>query len=48
MGRSYARESISTGQKMLFCSCGEMFSRLPGKVSRCDVNFVSVNRKFYR
>ena len=22
---------------MLFCSCGEMFSRLPGKVFRCDV-----------
>ena len=25
-----------------------MFSRLPGKVSRYDVDFVSVNRKFSR
>ena len=42
MGRSYlgSRENISTGQ-MLFCSYGEMFSRLPGKVSRGDVDFVN-------
>ena len=42
MDRSYlgCRENISTGQIMLFCSYGEMFSRLPGKVPRCDVDFV--------
>ena len=42
MGRSYlgCRGNISTGQIMLFCSYGEMFSRLPGKFSRCDVDFV--------
>ena len=42
MGRRYlgCRENISTGQIILFCSYGEMFSRLPGKVSRCDVDFV--------
>ena len=39
MGRS-CRENISIGQIMLFCSYGETFSRLPGKVSRCDVDFV--------
>ena len=48
MGRSClgCRENISTGQIILFCSYGEMLSRLPGKVSRCDVDFV--NRKFSR
>ena len=47
MGRSYlgSRENISTGQIMLFCSYGEMFSRIPGKVSRGDVDFVKCKRK---
>ena len=41
MGRSYlgCRENISTAHIMLFCSYREMFSRLSGKVSRCDVEF---------
>ena len=49
MGRSYlgCRENISTGQIMLFCSYGEMFSRLPGKVSRCDVDFVTCKQKVF-
>ena len=39
MGRSYpgSRENISTSQIILFCSFGETLSRLPGKVSGCDV-----------
>ena len=39
MGRSClgCQENISTGQ---MCLSGEMFSRLPRKVSRCDVDFV--------
>jgi hypothetical protein len=39
MGRSYPgwRENISTSQIILFCSYGETLSRLPGKVSGCDV-----------
>ena len=49
MGRSYlgCRENISTGhdQIMLFCSYREMFSRLPGKVSRYDVDFVKCKQK---
>ena len=34
MGRNYlgCRVNISTGQIMLFCSYGEIFSRLPGKI----------------
>ena len=32
---------------MLFCSYGEMFSRLPSKVSRCDVNFVKCKQKVF-
>ena len=50
MGRSYlgSRENISTGQIMLFCSYGEMFSRLPGKVSRGDVDFVKFKQKVSR
>ena len=49
MGRSYlgSRENISTGQIMLFCSYGEMFSRLPGKVSRGDVDFVKFKQKVF-
>ena len=49
MGRSYlgCRENISTDQIMLFCSYGEMFSRLPGKVSRCDVDFVKCKQKIF-
>ena len=49
MGRSFlgCRENISTGQIMLFCSYGEMFSRLPGKVSRCDVDFVKCQQKVF-
>ena len=49
MGRSYlgCRENISTGQIMLFCSYEEMFSRLPGKVSRCDVDFVKYKQKVF-
>ena len=48
MGRSYlgCQENISTGQIMLFCSYGEMFSRLPGKVSHCDVDFVKCKKVF--
>ena len=47
MGRSYlgSRENISTGQIILFCSYGEMFSRLPGKVSRGD--FVKCKQKVF-
>ena len=39
LGRNYidCQENISTGQIILFCSYGEVLSRLPGKVSRCDV-----------
>ena len=42
MGKSYlgCRENISTGQIILFYTFGEMFSRLPGEFSRCDVDFV--------
>ena len=49
MGRSYlgSRENISTGQIILFCSYGEMFSRLPGKVSRGDVDFVQCKQKVF-
>ena len=49
MGRSYlgCRENISTGQIMLFCSYGEMFSRLPGRVSRCDADFVKCKQKVF-
>ena len=49
MGRSYlgSRENISTGQIMLFCSYAEMFSRLPGKVSRGDVDFVKCKQKVF-
>ena len=47
MGRSYlgSRENIWTGQIMLFFSYGEMFFRLPGKVSRRDVDFVKCKQK---
>ena len=50
MGRSYlgCRENISTGQIILFCSYGQMFSRLLGKVSRCDVDFVKCKQKVFR
>ena len=51
MGRSClgCRENISTGQIVLFCSTvyGEMFSRLPGKVSRRDVDFVKCKQKVF-
>ena len=49
MGRSYLgfRANISTGQIMLFCSYGEVFSRLPGKVSRGDVDFVKCKQKVF-
>ena len=49
MGRSYlgSRENISPGQIMLLCSYGEMFSRLPGKVSRGDVDFVKCKQKVF-
>ena len=49
MGRSYldSRDNISTGQIILFCSYGEMFSRLLGKVSRCDVDFVTCKQKVF-
>ena len=50
MGRSYlgSRENISTGQIIfIFCSYGEMFSRLSGKVSRGDVDFVKCNQKVF-
>ena len=47
MGRSYLgyRKNISTGQIILFCSYWKMFSRLPGKVPRCDVDFVKCKQK---
>ena len=32
---------------MLFCSYGEMFSRLPGKVSRGDVDFVKCEQEVF-
>ena len=35
------------GQIMLFCSYGKMFSRLPGKVSRGDVDFVKCKQKIF-
>ena len=49
MDRSYlgSRENISTGQIMLFCSYREMFSRLPGKISRGDVDFVKCKQKVF-
>ena len=49
MGRSClgCRENISTGQIILFCSYGEMFSRLPDKVSRCDIDFVKCKQKVF-
>ena len=49
MGRSYlgSRENISTGQIMLFCSYGEMFSPLPGRVSPGDVDFVKCKQKVF-
>ena len=49
MGRSYlgSRENISASQIMLFCSYGEMFSRLPRKVSRGDVDFVKCKQKVF-
>ena len=34
-------------QIILFCSCGEMFSRLPGKVSCYDVDFVKCKQKVF-
>ena len=48
MGRSYlgSRESILTGQIMLFCSYGEMFSRIPGKICRGHVDFVKCKQSF--
>ena len=49
MGRSYlgCRENILTAQIMLFCSYGEIFSRLPGKVSCFDVDFVKCKQKVF-
>ena len=49
MGRSClgCRENISTGQIILFCSYEEMFSRLPGKVSHCVVDFVKCKEKVF-
>ena len=49
MGRSCFgfQENISTGQIILFCSHGEMFSRLPGKVSRYYVDFVKCKQKVF-
>ena len=50
MGRSYlgCQENISTGHIMLFCSYREMFSRLSGKVSRCDVDLVKFKQKVFQ
>ena len=45
MGRSYL--GCRKKSKMLFCSYGEMFSRLPGKVSRCDEDFVKCKQKVF-
>ena len=42
------REDFSTGQIILFCSYGEMFSRLPGKVSCCDIDFVKCKQNVFR
>ena len=44
---SVPKKNISTGQIMLFCSYGEMFSCLPGKVSRGDVDFVKCKQKVF-
>ena len=32
---------------VLFCSYGEMFSRLPGKVFRCDLDFVKCKQTVF-
>ena len=32
---------------MLFCSYGEMFPHLPGKVSHCDIDFVKCKQKVF-
>ena len=48
MGRSYlgCREKISTGQMIfLLFIYREMFSRLPGKVSRGDIDFVKCKQR---
>ena len=49
MGKSYldCRENITTAQIILFCTDGKMFSRLPGKVSCCDVDFVKCKQKVF-
>ena len=39
-------ENIFTGKTILFCSYGEIFSRLSGKVSRCEVGFVKCKKVF--
>ena len=38
---------VIPGQIMLFCSYGEFFSRLPGKVSRCNVDFVKCKQEVF-
>ena len=48
-GLSIWAEVISIGCReiILFCSYGETFSRFPGKVSRCDVDFVKCKQKVF-
>ena len=47
LSRLPRKHLISTCQIILFCSYGEMFSLLPGKVSRCDVDFVNCKQKVF-
>ena len=46
-GQLGCRENISTSQVIMFCSYGETFFRLPGTVSRCDVDFVKCKQKVF-
>ena len=51
MGKSYlgCRENILPDQNqiILFCLYGAVFSRLPGKVSRCDVDLVKCKQRVF-
>ena len=41
------RKHFDRSNNVIFCSYEEMFSRLPGKVSRCNVDFVKCKQKFF-
>ena len=45
--RSYRLMEIERSNLTEACSYGEIFSRLPGKISRCDVNFVKCKQKVF-